>query len=586
MRRLPTPPAIHEDRSTRHTEGAVTGYRGSRGRTKTAAGRITPRADNRTGGTVVTRDEVHNVQDTNARHRSQGGSLAMTSDARRPLPEGVRARRRLAAARLARRSATLTVLSTIFPGAGLTQTRFYRLGWIIVTLAAGTTAAVAAVVFAKGPTAAALAVAVRPGALLIAAALLLLGGLLWVWSIWLTHRGTMNARLDRVQRVGLRALSVLMCLVVAVPMATAVRYSLIQRDVIGTLFAQVDLDQTDGGTARPGGGADPWADVSRVNVLLLGSDAGDDRIGVRTDSMMIASIEPRTGQTILFSFPRNLQNVPFPVTNPLYKIYPKGYTCGSECLLNAVWHEAEVNHAELFKGTKQPGLATLKGVLQEISGLHIDYTTIVDLKGFEALVNAMGGVVINVKEKLPIGGHLNAAGNIYGVDSWIQPGVQLLDGFHALWYARSRITSDDFGRMRRQRCLVGKLIGQVNVGTMLSKYPALAQVAKDNVQTDIPPTDLPAWAELVTRVKGATISSLAFTPDNINPGNPSFVAIRRMVREAIDPSLVVPPSTTSTPSTTTKTPTKKPTPTSTKTPSTTTTNTPPPSAPVDLEDAC
>ena len=106
---------------------------------------------------------------------------------------------------------------------------------------------------------------------------------------------------------------------------------------------------------------------------------------------------------------------------------------------------------------------------------------------------------------------------------------------------------------------------------------------------DIPPTDLPAWAELVNRVKGATISSLAFTPDNINPGNPNFVAIRRMVREAIDPSLVVPPSTTSVPSTTSKTPTKKPTatktPTSTKSPSSTT-STPPPSAPVDLEEAC
>ncbi|HMT31901.1 MAG TPA: LCP family protein [Dermatophilaceae bacterium] len=513
----------------------------------------------------------------------------MTSDPRRPLPDGVRARRRVAAARMARRSATLTILSTLFPGSGLTQTRFYKLGWLVVTLAAGTVAALAAVVFAKGPTAAALAVAVRPGALLIAAGLIAVAGVLWVLTIWLTHRGTMDDRLDRVQRVGLRALSALLCVVIAVPMATAVRYSLIQRDVIGTLFGQSGDVGTDGEAARPSGGADPWADVPRVNVLLIGSDAGDDRIGVRTDSMMIASIEPKTGQTILFSFPRNMQNVPFPMSNPLYKIYPKGYTCGSECLLNAVWHEAEVNHPELFKGIKQPGLYTIKGVLQEISGLRIDYTTTVDLKGFEALVNAMGGVVINVKEKLPIGGHVNAAGNIYGVDSWIQPGVQLLDGFHALWYARSRITSDDFGRMRRQRCLVGKLIGQVNVGTMLSKYPALAQVAKDNVQMDIPPTDLPAWAELVNRVKGATISSLAFTPDNINPGNPNFVAIRRMVREAIDPSLVVPPSTTSVPSTTSKTPTKKPTatktPTSTKSPSSTT-STPPPSAPVDLEEAC
>ena len=148
----------------------------------------------------------------------------------------------------------------------------------------------------------------------------------------------MDDRLDRVQRVGLRALSALLCVVIAVPMATAVRYSLIQRDVIGTLFGQSGDVGTDGEAARPSGGADPWADVPRVNVLLIGSDAGDDRIGVRTDSMMIASIEPKTGQTILFSFPRNMQNVPFPMSNPLYKIYPKGYTCGSECLLLSLIH--------------------------------------------------------------------------------------------------------------------------------------------------------------------------------------------------------------------------------------------------------
>ena len=75
--------------------------------------------------------------------------------------------------------------------------------------------------------------------------------MLWVLTIWLTHRGTMDDRLDRVQRVGLRALSALLCVVIAVPMATAVRYSLIQRDVIGTLFGQSGDVGTDGEAARP-----------------------------------------------------------------------------------------------------------------------------------------------------------------------------------------------------------------------------------------------------------------------------------------------------------------------------------------------
>ena len=123
---------------------------------------------------------------------------------------------------------------------------------------------------------------------------------------------------SRRQRAGLRTLTALLCLVVAVPIGTAVTYSLIQRDVVATLFggaAAPDGDaETDG---RPGVGPDPWAGVSRVNMLLLGSDAGDDRIGVRTDSMIVASVNPQTGDTLMFSLPRNLENVPFPKSNPV-----------------------------------------------------------------------------------------------------------------------------------------------------------------------------------------------------------------------------------------------------------------------------
>ena len=74
--------------------------------------------------------------------------------------------------------------------------------------------------------------------------------------------------------------------------------------------------------------ADPWAGTPRVNVLLLGSDAGADRTGVRTDSMMVASINTRTGDTVLFGLPRNLQNVPFPEHDPLHKLFPQGFNCG------------------------------------------------------------------------------------------------------------------------------------------------------------------------------------------------------------------------------------------------------------------
>ena len=452
-------------------------------------------------------------------------------------PRGERSRRREIAQRATRRSATLTIASALVPGLGLLQTRYKRLGALVLLGVVLVLLASIARVVMLGPTKAALSVAVSPNALLVAAAFALVAGLIWVFTVVLAHRGSADPAMTRRQRIGLRALTTLLCVAIVVPMGTAVSYSLIQRDVVASLFG-AQQGPTDGGDtdAQPGTGSDPWDGVSRVNMLLLGSDAGSDRIGTRTDSMIVASINPKTGDTLLFSLPRNLENVPFPKTNPLYKLYPQGYNCGPpDCLLNGVWTLAEAN-SKLFSRDPNPGLTTIRGVIQEITGLRLHYTTVINLEGFESLVDAMGGVNVTINERLPIGGHLNSAGKLVNVDAWIQPGYQHLDGYHALWFARSRLASDDYSRMRRQRCLVGKILDQVNPVSMLQKYPALAQVAKNNITTNIDADDLPAWMELVRRIQSASIRSLTFTIQNINPGNPDFKVIRAMIQDALDPT--------------------------------------------------
>jgi LCP family protein required for cell wall assembly len=447
---------------------------------------------------------------------------------------------------------------------GLLRTRYKRLGVLILFGVVLVLLAIIARVVMLGPTKAALSIAVSPNALLVAAAFALVAGLIWVFTVVLAHRGSADPAMTRRQRVGLRALTTLLCVAIVVPMGTAVSYSLIQRDVVASLFG-VQQGATDGGDtdAQPGTGSDPWDGVSRVNMLLLGSDAGSDRIGTRTDSMIVASINPKTGDTLLLSLPRNLENVPFPKTNPLYKLYPQGYNCGPpECLLNGVWTLAEAN-SKLFDRDPNPGLTTIRGVIQEITGLRLHYTTVINLEGFESLVDAMGGVVVTITEDLPVEGHLTADGRLVGVQEWLHPGTQRLDGYHALWYARSRASTDDYSRMRRQRCLVGKILDQVNPVNMLQKYPALARVVRDNVSTDIAADDLPAWMELVRRVQGSSIRSLAFTTDNISPGNPNFKAIRAMIQDALDPAAAATASPTKSTSTKTTTgPTKS---TSTKT---------------------
>jgi LCP family protein required for cell wall assembly len=227
--------------------------------------------------------------------------------------------------------------------------------------------------------------------------------------------------------------------------------------------------------------------------------------------------------------------------------------------MNAVWTLAE-QHRDLFPGDSNPGLTATRDALSSVLGLSIDYTTIIDLNGFRSLVDAMGGVNVNVKERIPIGGHVNPGGTISGITGWIDAGPQHLNGYRALWFSRSRATTDDFSRMRRQRCMVGALVSQVNPVTMLEKYPALAAVAKNNIQSDISQNELPAFVELVQRIQRGSITSLALTNKNTDVGNPDYGKIHAMVQAAIAnprPASPKPSATTPTP-TLTATPTPTP----------------------------
>ena len=510
-------------------------------------------------------------------------------------PVGARTRRLNAIRRQRRRSLIHTALALI-PGAGLLGTRYRRLGYILLGVLGVMVLGTTMFVLAKGAVSAALNVAVRPDALLTIAGLAAVGALVWIFSIILTHRGTAPKRADPQTRLGLRLFTAFICLVVALPMAQVVRYSLIQRDVVSTVFtgpAMKGLTPSTQQTATPDAQAvDPWEGVKRVNLLLVGSDAGDDRMGVRTDSMVEVSIDPQTGAAVLISIPRSLERAPIPASNPLHALYPNGYYCpnakpGDECLINAIWALAEENKS-LFKNNPNPGLSSIRDVVGEVTGLHVDYSTVIDLAGFSQLVEAMGGVTVNVTERLPMDGHV-VGGVVRDNLGWIEPGVQKLDGVQALWYARSRITTDDFSRQRRQRCLVAALIDQVNPVTMLSKYPDLARVAKDNVSTDLQVSQLPAWVDLVQRIQKGSITSLTFSLDNLSPANPDFAKIRRLVQEAITTAGKTPaasPTSTATTATTppTGTTTKAP-PTSSSSPATTAT-TAPTDGVVDVRTAC
>lgn len=475
------------------------------------------------------------------------------SPRRRPDPgtrAGDRARRREATLR----SYRATALSTVLPGAGLFRVNRVLAG-LIVAVFLVPLGYLGYRVSRDGALGSVLQIGVDRRELLLALGTVGVLSLVWILGIIATAWGTRPRPVSRSSGVLLTLFTAVMCMVVVAPAALVINGIDIQRETIQAVVTDTGREPT---TVE---GPDPWEEQPRVNLLLLGSDHEPDREGVRPDSIMVASIDTASGDTVFFGLPRNLQSVPFPAENPLSEIYPQGFDCGSECLLNAVWTLAE-GRRDLFPADPDPGLSTTRDVVSEITGLTIDDTVLINLRGFQQLVDAMGGVTINATERVPIGGKV-VGGRVVGINGWIEPGLQRMDGYHALWYARSRATTDDYSRMRRQRCVVGAVIDQVDPLRMLRRYPQLAETVADNVQVDIPAGDLGAWAELVLRMKDGRLQSLPVTNQVVDVADPDFDLIRSLVRDALRPKAAQPtatPSATPTPGQTgTQAPTDEPT---------------------------
>jgi polyisoprenyl-teichoic acid--peptidoglycan teichoic acid transferase len=268
-----------------------------------------------------------------------------------------------------------------------------------------------------------------------------------------------------------------------------------------------------------------------VTVLLIGGDAGPGRTGLRTDTMIVADVEPATGRVVLFGLPRNLVRVPLP-PGP-----DRAFGC--HCFphpLNELYAYAQ-EHPALFPGAASPGVNALRGAAEELLGIHIDYHALVDLKGFIDMVNALGGVTIWLTE--PIHVEVDRLGKGRGGPAFdLQPGRRHLDGQTALAYARSRKTTSDYDRMRRQRCLLGALARQADTGRLLRAFPTLVRTAKRDVSTDIPLERLPGLLGAGGQQR-PMVESVGFTPPDYVSGwvsgypVPDVARIQRTTRAAL-----------------------------------------------------
>jgi polyisoprenyl-teichoic acid--peptidoglycan teichoic acid transferase len=411
-----------------------------------------------------------------------------------------------------RRALTLLLMTLLLPGSAQLVAGRKQVGRIALRVWLATVSTVALLVGVSllwhGLAYWVLSSTVVLGGIRLALCALAIGWALLFMDAWRLGR---PLELRQRQRLAVVGLNGMLCFSVAGTLLFASHLVAVQRGFIATMFGD--------GTASA-------AEHGRYNVLLLGGDSGADRWGLRPDSITVASIDQESGRTVLFGLPRNMMNFPFAKGSVMAEQFPDGYDCDG-CELNSLATWAADNKA-LFKGVADPGVeATIEGV-EGITGLKINYYAMVNLQGFRSLVDAVGGLRLNVRDRIPIGG---VGGPVTG---YLEPGVQRLDGFRTLWFARSRESADDYSRMARQKCVMSAMLQQLSPSTVVKNFEKIAKASQELITTDLPASELGTFAELALKARSTPVSTVSFVPPAINTGNPDIGKVRRMVQRAID----------------------------------------------------
>jgi len=262
------------------------------------------------------------------------------------------------------------------------------------------------------------------------------------------------------------------------------------------------------------------APAGRWNIVLLGGDAGPHRWGLRTDTMIVVSIDRRTGDLASISVPRNLQHLPMP-KGALRKRFPSGFND----LANALYPYV-ATHPDLRLDPSE----AIKGALAELLGIHIDNYVLVDLEGFVKIIDSLGGVTVSLSSRVPlvpnIDGHTKEA-------PYVGPGVVRMNGKMALSFVRTRDADSDYQRMKRQRCLLAAVARKTSPTQLARSYPSLVTAVEGAFRSDIPRNRLGDLVRLFGKVHVDNARTLVLVPPVITPAHPDIARIRALVAATI-----------------------------------------------------
>ena len=208
-----------------------------------------------------------------------------------------------------------------------------------------------------------------------------------------------------------------------------------------------------------------------TNILILGSDArpntGEDKIA-RTDTIMVLSINPKNHEISLFSLPRDVF-----IDSPQY----------GRLRANTILRNAELNEP----GT---GVDAMVEAMENTFGFKIDHYSRVSFEGFVDMVDALGGLNIDVPNHIVDYEYPTEDNGTMQIE--FQPGKQHMDGETALIYARTRHADSDYERAGRQQQVVSAVIGKLVNPLNFYRYPGVIEAFASNFDSDLNPVQAAA----------------------------------------------------------------------------------------------
>jgi LCP family protein required for cell wall assembly len=448
---------------------------------------------------------------------------------------------------MTRRAWWLVILGWLIPGSAQVLAGSRRLGrfGLGATLTAWIVAAVlglAMLLWRSGVTSLLFAPVVGP-IVLTAAQIVVAGyGVLWIVLGIDTLRLVRLVKTRTPARYGVAALAVVLMVVSGGTAAYAAGSIGAARDALGSIFGQ------SGASVPPSDGY--------YNILLLGADSGEGRDSMRFDSISVVSINAETGATTITGIPRDMPHFPFS-PGPMQDLYPDGHvghadpTCGWGSGINQLRTEVELCrdgeslYPDAASRGSSPGVEATKDAAEGILGIEIPYYVFIDMHGFADLIDALGGVEIEVTERLPKGGgpaYEGQPAEEWAI-GWIEPGVQRMDGDTAQWYARSRYTTSDWDRMQRQRQLQQAILAQFTPTTVLTRFQDVAAAGRNLVETDLPQSMLSYFVELGLKAKEQPVTPVELIPPVVDPEAPDYPAIRELIAQTLHPPTPTPEPT-------------------------------------------